>query len=94
MLLFWSFQTCTASERKTNYIYNGHASYDWFAARLRYMLEKLFSRGPSGKHRVGPKFSFRDEMFGRNLLFLARSRNHVLVIVKTNIFEIDGGRLV
>ena len=35
-----------------------------------------------------------DEMFGSNLFLSDKIGTHVFVIVKTNAFGIDGGRLV
>ena len=44
-----------------------------------------------GKHSVGPKISYMDEMFGRNLFL---SDKIMIMIVKKNAFRIDRGRLV
>ena len=81
MLTGWypaeTFLTFTASQKKTICI-------DWFSAHSPYILEKLFSREPSGKHCIGPKILFVDEMFGINFFNLYRFWNHVFVIVKMN----------
>ena len=53
-----------------------------FLARSRYILEKLFSR----KSRM--------KCLEVICSYLTRSLTHVFVIVKTNAFGIDGGRLV
>ena len=85
--LMKSFPTYTASEQKTIWI-------DWFSARSRYILTKLFSREPYGKPCVGPKISFMEEMLEETCFYPTRSWNHVFVIVKTYAFGIDGGRLI
>ena len=63
-------------------------------ARSRYILEKLFSRKPSGSNVLGQKFRLRMKCLEVICFFLTRSLTHVFVIVKTNAFGIDGGRLV
>ena len=57
-------------------------------------FRKAFQQGTIGQHCVGPKISFTDEMFGSNLFLSDRIVDSVIVIVKTNAFGIDGGRLV
>ena len=63
-------------------------------ARSRYILEKLFSRNPSGSIVLGQKFRLRMKCLEVICFFLTRSLTHVFVIVKTNAFGIEGGRLV
>ena len=65
-----------------------------FLARSRYILEKLFSRKPSGSIVLGQKFRLRMKCLEVFFSYLTRSLTHVFVIVKTNAFGIDGGRLV
>ena len=65
-----------------------------FLARSRYILEKLFSREPSGSIVLGQKFRLRMKCLEVICSYLTRSLTHVFVIVKTNAFGIDGGRLV
>ena len=65
-----------------------------FLARSRYILEKLFSRKPSASIVLGQKFRLRMKCLEVICSYLIRSLTHVFVIVKTNAFGIDGGRLV
>ena len=65
-----------------------------FLARSRYILEKLFSREPSGSIVLGQKFHLLMECLEVICSYLTRSLTHVLVIVKTNAFGTDGGKLV
>ena len=65
-----------------------------FLDRSRYILEKLFSREPSGSIVLGQKFRLRMKCLEVICSYLTRSLTHVFVIVKTNAFGIDGGRLV
>ena len=65
-----------------------------FLARLRYILEKLFSMEPSGSIVLGQKFRLRMKCLDVICSYLIRSWTHVFVIVKTNSFRIHGGRLV
>ena len=63
-------------------------------ARSRYILEKLFSREPSGSIVLGQKFRLRMKCLEVICSYLTRSLTHVFVIGKTNAFGIYGGRLV
>ena len=54
------------------------------------MLGKLFKQGTLAKLCVRKIKSVVDEI----CFYLTRSRNNIFVIVKTNVFGIDGGRLV
>ena len=65
-----------------------------FLAHSRYILEKLFSREPSGCIVLDKKNLFTDESLEVICSYLTRSWTHIFVIVKTNAFGIDGGRLV
>ena len=65
-----------------------------FLARSRYILEKLFSRKPSGSIVLGQKFCLRMKCLEVICSYLTRSLTHMFVIVMTNAFGIDGGRLV
>ena len=65
-----------------------------FLARLRYILEKLFSRESSGSIVLGQEFCLRMKCLEVICSYLTRSLTHVFVIVTTNAFGIDGGRLV
>ena len=65
-----------------------------FLARSRYILEKIFSREPSGSIVLGQKFCLRMQCLEVICSYLTRSLTHVFVTVKTNAFGIDGGRLV
>ena len=65
-----------------------------FLARLRYILEKLFSREPSGSIALDQTFRLRMKCLEDFCSYLTRSWTHVFVIAKTNAFGIDGGRLV
>ena len=67
---------------------------DWLSCSLAVHFRKAFQQGTIGQHCVGPKISFTDEMFEVICSYLTRSWTHVFVIVKTNAFGIDGGRLV
>ena len=58
------------------------------------MLGKLFQQGTIAKHCVR-KIKYELMKFLEEICFyLTRSQNNIFVIVKTNIFGIDGGRLV
>ena len=65
-----------------------------FLARWWYILENLFSREPSGSIVLGQKFHLRMKCLEVICSYLTRSLTHLFVIVKTNAFGIDGGRLV
>ena len=65
-----------------------------FLARSRCILEKLFIREPSGSIVLSQKFRLRMKCLEVICSYLTRSLTHVFVIVKTNAFGIDGGRLV
>ena len=59
------------------------------------MLGKLFQQGTVAKHCVRKIKSVVNVILRRNLfLSETRSRNNIFVIVKTNVFGVDGGRLV
>ena len=60
-----------------------------------FILGKLFQQGTIAKHCVRKIKSVIDEILRRNFCFyLTRSQNNIFVIVQTNVFGIDGGRLV
>ena len=65
-----------------------------FLARSRYILEKLFSKEPSGSIALDQKFRLRMKCLKVICSYLTRSWTHVFVIVKTNAFGVDEGRLV
>ena len=65
-----------------------------FLARSRYIFEKLFSWEPSGSIVLGQKFRVRMKCLEEICSYLTRSLTHAFVIVKTNAFGIEGGRLV
>ena len=65
-----------------------------FLARLRYILEKLSSGEPSGNIALDQKFRLRMKCLKVICSYLTRLWTRVFVIVKTNTFGIDGGRLV
>ena len=65
-----------------------------FLARSRYILEKLFSREPSSSIVLAQKFHLQMKCLEVICSYLTRLLTHVFVIVKTNAFGIDGGRLV
>ena len=65
-----------------------------FLARSRYILGKLFSREPSGSIALDQKFRLQMKCLEVICSYLTRSWTYVFVIVKTNAFGIDGGRLV
>ena len=66
----------------------------WLSCSFAVHFRKTFLQGTIGQHCVGPKLSFTDEMFGSNLFLSDKIVTHIFVIVKTNAFGIDGGRLV
>ena len=65
-----------------------------FLAHSRYILKKLFSREPLGSIVLGQNFRSRMKCLKVICSYLTRSLTHVFVIVKTNAFGIDAGRLV
>ena len=58
------------------------------------MLGKLFSRVPSVSIVLDKKFPKLMKFLEEICFYLTRSRIDIFVIVKTNVFGIDGGRLV
>ena len=88
MLSGWSPAEKLFRERQTNCFYYGHANYDWFSARSRYMLDNVFSR-----EALDQTFQLWIKHL-EHIFYLTSSGNHVFVIMKTNVFGIDGGMLV